>query len=82
MKDGEWRAVVPRSVLACEVVEELVGGDLREEVVSGSEVFDVEELGLYSSVHGFDVCVCVAASGWDVGMGCSCEGLDCVDEAG
>ena len=82
MEDGEWRTVAPGAVLSGEVVEELVCGDLCEEVVSGCEAFDVEEVGLDGGVDGLDVGVHIAASGRDVGVGCLHERLDGVDEAG
>ena len=69
MEDRERRAVSARAVLSGEVVEELVGGDLCEEVVSRGEAFDIEEVGFDGSVNGFDIGICVAAPRRDVGVG-------------
>jgi hypothetical protein len=64
-----------------EIVVELVGGDLCEEVCTGGEAFDIEEVSFDGSVYGLDVCVRVAASRRDVGVCGAHDLLDSVYEA-
>jgi hypothetical protein len=64
-----------------DVVVELVGGDLSEEVSSRGEVLDIEEVSLDGSVYGLDIGVRVAASRWDVCVRGPHDLLDGVDEA-